>query len=367
MNIQGKNLSFSFDDDDKLGEGTFGITYKAKGSDGQTYAIKQYKGGIQAKAERDFEEKVLKDILQYICPNHTPCFVDSFQDNDIMYVAMDYLDAVPVSDIVDGPQYLSYRHLHGEKFVKDLVLGLSAIHSSGLIHQDIKGPNLMYDTSTNQVKYIDFGHSCLLNTGTNTQGLSVFGFKFLSNKGNYCGSPGTISTSPPEMVMYDGSEMLFQRGMGFNLPRPDNGIYTEKYLVAHDIWSIACQIMDWYDVDGMGSHLFRSYAADFVNLPHYFTQEKWDNFRNINENSYKIVAGLMSRDVDKRIDNFNDIVGWYNSWVQSLPEYPNEWNQYDITQQVKEQLYKFRCELKRAPEMRGYQWDTFGVDPRKCL
>jgi len=45
--------------------------------------------------------------------------------------------------------------------VKNMVNGLKTIHDAGVAHLDIKPANILYNKRSNQIKYIDFGLSCM--------------------------------------------------------------------------------------------------------------------------------------------------------------------------------------------------------------
>lgn len=77
--------------------------------------------------------------------------------------------------------YIDYKFLHNyytlDKFVNyrgfksrlrgfmgSLVQGLQLIHSKGFVHRDIKPQNIMVEPKSLNVKYIDFGVSCSMNT-----------------------------------------------------------------------------------------------------------------------------------------------------------------------------------------------------------
>jgi casein kinase II subunit alpha len=45
-------------------------------------------------------------------------------------------------------------------FSKDLLKGLNAIHCRGILHNDIKPENIIFDQNSKQIRFIDFGLAC---------------------------------------------------------------------------------------------------------------------------------------------------------------------------------------------------------------
>lgn len=346
MIIQGKNIQYNVTK--TLGEGTYGITYLAEGSDGMKYAIKKFKSVHGAKENRDFEESTLMAILS-ICQRFTTCFIESINDSQGTFIVMDFIDGSDMKDLIFGSfekrMPLSERIERGQVLIKDLVFGLSQIHNLGLIHQDIKPENLMY-TRDGNAKYIDFGLSCFITKAVNVGGIPVFGFNFDNSP---CGTPGTISTSPPEMLLN-------------KKPEHDNGIYTMEYLIAHDIWSIACVILDWYTIQDDDDRRFTAHSYSFYNTDY---TPIFNGLEDTDEVAYTIVCGLMNRDPIQRIRNFNEIVQYYDSWFGDLINYPNLWNSYNVTDRVRRDIKELRCKIRSAD--RSLTFNEIGVTARECV
>ncbi|MEW6730345.1 MAG: SUMF1/EgtB/PvdO family nonheme iron enzyme [Acidobacteriota bacterium] len=80
----------------------------------------------------------------------------SSRDN-IVYIAMEYLDGQTLRDRISERQYIPAEEL--AKILRQICAGLEAAHRQGIIHRDIKPENIMlYDSSGEElVKVLDFG------------------------------------------------------------------------------------------------------------------------------------------------------------------------------------------------------------------
>lgn len=75
-------------------------------------------------------------------------------------------EVVVLMEMVDGhtfEQYKVWTHVEFCKLWQQVVAGLEAMHLAGYVHADIK-PNNILITSTDNVKLIDFGQSCPIDT-----------------------------------------------------------------------------------------------------------------------------------------------------------------------------------------------------------
>ena len=324
-----------------LGKGEYGTTYLANDEYGAQYAIKKYSLSAGGKENRDFEQTMLRTILG-VCNKHAVCFVESITQDGEFYVVMDYIEGASVEKMIYGPgkMPLSKRRNAGYEFMKDLIVGLHSIHQFGLIHQDIKGENLMYKNES--VRYIDFGASCLANTVKQIGSNQVFGILY----NDPCGAPGSNITISPEM---------------YN----DMGLYQLVHLKAHDIWSVGCMILAWFTVKDNETESIM-YQKDFERVDHYTNLFK--KLKSTEPLAYNVVIGLMTRDPYQRVDNFGILVDHFSSVFSMFsqdPEFVENWKNPVVTNIAKRQLCEWRKEIKRDdPELEGVSDFLIGVD--KC-
>lgn len=162
-----------------LGEGGFGITYKACDVEGGGLcAVKEYapSGASERQADgltlrtaagRDpaFYEKGLKRFLEEAqvlhrlgdVPNVVRIF-DSFQENHTAYFAMELLDGANLNQIVHAARgVLPFHEITA--IIVQVGMALAQIHEqAGIFHRDISPENI-YVTKDGKVKLIDFGNA----------------------------------------------------------------------------------------------------------------------------------------------------------------------------------------------------------------
>jgi serine/threonine protein kinase len=165
--------------DTPLGQGGFGITYRARSEDGRLdYAVKEYfpaeyarrgTGGVVLpregpEAARAFEigrqafleeAFILKDLPRQ------PGLVrvrGAFEKHGTAYCLMDFIAGEPL-DRVSQRMIARYGHVpepHVQELISTLCRALGAVHGAGFVHRDIKPSNIMISATGTPV-LIDFG------------------------------------------------------------------------------------------------------------------------------------------------------------------------------------------------------------------
>ena len=155
----------------KTGSGYQGTIWKStnsagdfKSSAGDFYALKVITiGGTECKKlkkEVDSEIKYLERLTP-LCGN-VNCYKESFvYGNSIILV----------SDFINGKELDSYKiHQLPENWVQSLMCTLYKIHSLGVVHADIKGPNILLDEDTQKPVFVDFGLSMCISEKCSIRG-----------------------------------------------------------------------------------------------------------------------------------------------------------------------------------------------------
>lgn len=148
----------------KLGEGGYGIVYKAreKGTN-NIVTIKKTK-----KIDQDNEAKLPIsitneiDILNQLKGlSNIIKLKEILNDklNDCVYMIYDYYE-YDINDLINKYDTLSVEQI--KSYFKQMLISLKNVHSKGYIHQDIKPSNFLV-SSNNEIKLIDFGLSKKIN------------------------------------------------------------------------------------------------------------------------------------------------------------------------------------------------------------
>mmetsp|Transcript_15108 Transcript_15108/g.27708 ORF Transcript_15108/g.27708 Transcript_15108/m.27708 type:complete len:366 (-) Transcript_15108:163-1260(-) len=163
----------------KLGRGSF-AKVKLATYDDRKFAIKIFQKSALLK-KRDYitdEEgnmvlhNALQDVQKEIAvmKKLTHCNVVKLHEvinddkNDRMYLILDYCGKGPILDwneddeIFERPGGGSYEEAEIRRMFRDMVCGLEFLHSSKIVHQDIKPQNILV-ADDGQVKLADFGQA----------------------------------------------------------------------------------------------------------------------------------------------------------------------------------------------------------------
>lgn len=162
-----------------LGEGGFGITYKACDVEGGGLcAVKEYApsgacerqpDGLSLQTSDERERAYFKKGLQRFLEEaqvlrrlgdvpHVVRIFDSFQENHTAYFAMELLDGANLNQIVQSARgALPFEMV--TSIIVQIGMALAQIHEqAGIFHRDISPENI-YVTKDGQAKLIDFGNA----------------------------------------------------------------------------------------------------------------------------------------------------------------------------------------------------------------
>jgi len=157
----------------KIGEGGFGITYKAvQSSLGRTVCIKEYfpagkcVRNTQAKTihlqginEATFEKyrqafvKEAKTLASLKHPNIVEV-IDVFDENNTSYMVMTFIEGQSLQNIVANQGELSYPE--AVNYIAQVTDAVGYLHEKHILHRDIKPDNVMI-TADYKAILIDFG------------------------------------------------------------------------------------------------------------------------------------------------------------------------------------------------------------------
>ena len=162
----------------EIGKGVFGSVFIAKpiseksrrlAKGSSTVAIKLVDMAQLAQAGQTDEGKHEIEILKLLQPeckkNNVVCFLDFFHDDGIGVVVMelatgDSLDKVCIQTGFSRGVPTDVLYL----ITREMLKALTYIHSLGLIHNDIKMANIMFDSETGDLTLVDIGAACLFES-----------------------------------------------------------------------------------------------------------------------------------------------------------------------------------------------------------
>jgi serine/threonine protein kinase len=147
-----------------LGGGGFGQTYLARDTTTPTHEwllVKQLKPFVSPLFVSDLEKakelfsreiEVLKDLGQH---DRIPSLLDFFIEAEESYLVQEFIDGRVLSQ--ELKEKLEFSEIQVLMFLKNVLEVLSFVHSKGIIHRDIKPPNLIRRRQDHQLVLIDFG------------------------------------------------------------------------------------------------------------------------------------------------------------------------------------------------------------------
>ncbi|CAD8171577.1 unnamed protein product [Paramecium pentaurelia] len=149
---------FTFTSLKVIGQGSFGIVYKAKVNEtGEIVAVKKV---IQDKRYKNREIQILQELdhPNIVETKHAYFTYGDSPDEQYLNVIMDYQ---PETLHSYNAQFLKQQQLLPEIQAKlysyQLLRGIAFVHTKGICHRDIKPHNVLINPDTNVLKICDFG------------------------------------------------------------------------------------------------------------------------------------------------------------------------------------------------------------------
>jgi len=139
---------------EQIGKGAMGVVYKAHDPQiNRTVALKVLREDRVTSG--DFVQRFIREAMAIGRLSHSNIVTvyDIGQDHGTVYIAMEFLEGVPLNDAIKGQDIDASR-------IADIAVQLSEslayAHSKGIIHRDIKPSNIIL-TPSGQAKITDFG------------------------------------------------------------------------------------------------------------------------------------------------------------------------------------------------------------------
>ncbi|KAI5187098.1 cyclin-dependent kinase 2 [Nematocida homosporus] len=198
-------MSETFQKIEKIGEGTYGVVYKAREkSSGRIVALKKVRlsddrEGVPATTIREIS------LLKNLKHPHIIALYEVIYTENKLYLVFEYAE-------IDLKKYLDYlrkeRRSLGREQVRDfayqLVSALQYCHSIGILHRDLKPQNILI--TGDKIKLADFGLGRLVGVPLHTLTCEVV----------------TLWYRPPEILLG-----------------------AKHYATSVDVWSLGCIIAEF--------------------------------------------------------------------------------------------------------------------------
>ncbi|KIW47380.1 uncharacterized protein PV06_00080 [Exophiala oligosperma] len=202
---------------DLIGEGSFGSVYLALHAvTGELMAVKQVELPNVAKGTESDKKKTsmiaaLKqeiNLLQGLRHPHIVQYLGTSSDEEHLNIFLEYVPGGSIAGMLK--QYNTFQEPLIRNFTRQILEGLSYLHTRNIIHRDIKGANILVD-NRGAVKISDFG----VSKKTNFNGMN-------SVPGTRTSLQGSVFWMAPEVVRQSGQS------------------------IKSDIWSVGCLIVEMF-------------------------------------------------------------------------------------------------------------------------
>jgi predicted Ser/Thr protein kinase len=210
----------------ELGKGAMGVVYKAVDPNiGRPIALKTMRLDVSGGDSEDMLKRFQNEARAAGVLNHPNIVTiyDAGEDQGIFYIAMEYIPGRTLAQLLAEVHVVS-----AEKLVNvgtQICAGLDYAHIKGVIHRDIKPPNIMI-APDGTVKIMDFG---IAKAGAS-----------LTHTGEVLGTPNYMSPEQVKGKDLDGRTDLFSTGVILyemaTGERPFNGqnVTTIIYKIIHE-------------------------------------------------------------------------------------------------------------------------------------
>uniref|UniRef100_A0A7S0D4E5 cyclin-dependent kinase n=1 Tax=Micromonas pusilla TaxID=38833 RepID=A0A7S0D4E5_MICPS len=146
----------NFEKVEKIGEGTYGVVYKARNRvTDEIVALKrirleQEEEGVPSTAIREIS------LLKELKHENIVSLMDVIHQDKKLYLVFEFLD-VDLKKHLDTHPHIGNDRRAVKGFVYQMCAGIAYCHSHRVLHRDLKPQNLLVDQKTNALKLADFG------------------------------------------------------------------------------------------------------------------------------------------------------------------------------------------------------------------
>lgn len=161
----------------ELGRGAMGVVYLARDTRlGRAVALKTIR--LSDFADSDKLERLRKRLIREaqsagsLTHENIVTIYDVEEQDDISYISMEFVDGESLERIMEQRRELSRDAVLS--LLRQMASGLDFAHSRGIIHRDVKPPNVMVNR-LGRLKVTDFGVAKVMDASSMTQGGTMLG------------------------------------------------------------------------------------------------------------------------------------------------------------------------------------------------
>jgi len=195
---------------EKLGEGGMGVVYKARDTHLDRFvAIKVLPPERVADPER--KRRFVQEAKAASALNHPNIITihDIASEGGRDFIVMEYVDGQPLDRLIAG-RGLPAKEALG--YAVQVASALAAAHAAGIVHRDVKPPNIMVARAPSgpcQVKVLDFGLAKLTERGAPSETASTL---TATQQGVVLGTVAYMSPEQAEGRLVDARSDVFSFG-----------------------------------------------------------------------------------------------------------------------------------------------------------
>jgi|GEM_PF-6988413 serine/threonine protein kinase len=190
-----------------LGRGGMGMVFKAEQTSIDREVALKVLSPLFAKdptaVKRFFREAKMASSLSH--PNTVTIHDFARSDTGLLYLAMEYVEGVPLDELIDTDAPLSpERALNIVSYITD---SLGEAHQKNLVHRDLKPANVIIQQRFGQADFarvLDFGIAKAMGPGSK--------FETLTSTGSVCGTPTYMSPEQTLGKTLDGRSDIYALG-----------------------------------------------------------------------------------------------------------------------------------------------------------
>ncbi|KAJ6737594.1 SERINE/THREONINE-PROTEIN KINASE [Salix viminalis] len=173
-----------------IGKGAFGeVRVCREKTTGHVYAMKKLKKSEMLRRGQVEHVKAERNLLAEVDSNCIVKLYCSFQDDDFLYLIMEYLPGGDMMTLLMRKDTLTEEE--ARFYVGETILAIESIHKHNYIHRDIKPDNLLLDRY-GHLRLSDFGLCKPLDCSTIQEG----DFSVVNNNGNETTQNGERPAAP---------------------------------------------------------------------------------------------------------------------------------------------------------------------------